>query len=96
VTNVLPEHVIATLRERRQRLAKSDCQGERPFLVVRTTAADVAAALRREAEEELRECEQRIEADAKLHAKLCCSHAKAAHYFRCLADRIERDGRDGA
>jgi hypothetical protein len=29
VTNVLPEHVISALRERRQRAATADCQGER-------------------------------------------------------------------
>ena len=29
MTNVLPEHVIATIRERRKRLQKSDCQRER-------------------------------------------------------------------
>lgn len=29
MSNVLPEHVIATLRERRQRAAKHDCQRER-------------------------------------------------------------------
>jgi hypothetical protein len=28
VTNVLPEHVISSLRERRKRLPKSDCQRE--------------------------------------------------------------------
>jgi hypothetical protein len=29
VTNVLPEHVISSLRERRKRMPKSDCQRER-------------------------------------------------------------------
>lgn len=29
MSNVLPEHVIATLRERRQRAAKHDCPRER-------------------------------------------------------------------
>ncbi len=46
--NVLPAEVISAIRERRQRI-KSDCQGERPFLVFRTKASDVVAALRREA-----------------------------------------------
>jgi hypothetical protein len=78
------------------RRRKIDCQGGRSFLVFRTKAADVVAALRREAEEELLECERRIEADAKLHVKLGCSHAKSAHYYRCLADRIEMEGSDGS
>ena len=69
--------------------------GKGPFLVVRTKAADVAAALRREAEEEARACEEHMMKEAKLHATLC-SHAKTAHYLRCLANRIEMDARDGA
>jgi hypothetical protein len=93
VTDIPTAKVISLGLQRRFRVV--DCQGERPFIVVRTKASDVVEAIRRAADDEMRECEKLIKDAAALHTKHC-SHASTAHYLRCLANRIETDGGDAA
>lgn len=95
MSNVLPEHVIATLRERRQRAARHDCQGERPFLSVRTRAADVRESIRHAADAKRMALRKRILDDLEADCELG-SRAQTLYWIRQALKEIEMEGRDGA
>ena len=74
----------------------NDCQGERPFLVVRAKANDVIESIRLAADEEKRLGRIRMQADARRDCILSKSHAQTAAWLRSLANLIEAEGSDAS